>query len=44
MSQILVFALPHSDPRSRKEKMYAVYRSSARKAVERAFGVVFRQF
>lgn len=42
--KFMFLALPHPDPRSRKEKKYAAYHSSARKAVERVFGVVFRQF
>ena len=39
-----IFALPFVDLKSRKENMYARRHSSARKAVERVFGVLFRQF
>lgn len=42
--KFMFFALPHPDPRTRKEKMYSDYHSSARKAIERVFGVLFRQF
>lgn len=42
--KFLLFALPHPDPRTRKEKMYGARHSSARKAMERVFDVPFRQF
>lgn len=39
-----IFAVPIADPRTAKEKRYAARHNSARKAVERVFGVLFRQF
>ncbi len=39
-----IFALPLMDPRTKKERYYSSRHSSARKAVERLFGVLFRQF
>lgn len=40
----LLFALCHPEPRTRKENIYSANHISARKAVERVFGVLFRQF
>lgn len=42
--KMLIFAWPHPNPMNRKEKMYGSYHSSPRKAVERVFGVLYRQF
>lgn len=39
-----IFAKPHPEPRTAKERMYAAYQSSARKGVERVFAVLFSQF
>lgn len=39
-----IFLLPLADARMAKEKRYTAQHSSARKAVERVFGVLFRQF
>ena len=39
-----IFLLPLADARNAKEKRYSAQQSSARKAVERVFGVLFRQF
>lgn len=43
-AKYLLFALPHSDPRTKKEKNYVFQYSSGRKYVERVLGTVFRQF
>lgn len=40
----LFLALPHPNPTTRKEKLYSAHHASARKAVERVFGVLFKQF
>lgn len=40
----LIFALPHPNPTTRKEKSYGACHSSARKAVKRVFGVLFKHF
>lgn len=42
--RLSIFALPLADPRTGKEKCYSARHNSARKAVERVFGVLFRQF
>lgn len=39
-----IFLLPLPDPRIAKERRYAAQHASARKSVERVFGVLFRQF
>lgn len=38
------FSLPLPEPRTRKDLLYSVRHNSSRKAVERLFGVRFRQF
>lgn len=42
--KMLLLALPLANPKSRKEKLYNSHYSSARKAIERVFRVLFRQF
>lgn len=39
-----IFAKPHPDPTTRKQKLYTASHASARKAVERVFAVLFGQF
>lgn len=39
-----IFALPPSDGHSRKKRMYSARHSSVRKAFERLFGMLFKQF
>lgn len=42
--KVLIFSLPHPNLMNHKEKMYGSRHSSARKAIERVFGVLFLQF
>ena len=42
--RITIFAVPLVDPRTAKEKCFSNRHNSARKAVERVFGVLFTQF
>ena len=42
--RLSIFAIPLADPRTGKETCYSGRHNSARKAVERVFGVLFRQF
>jgi len=39
-----IFAKPHPNPRSKKEKLYTACHSSARKTVERIFAAFYGQF
>ena len=42
--RITIFAVPLVDPRTAKEKCFSNRQNSSRKAVERVFGFLFRQF
>ena len=42
--RITIFAVPLVDPRTAKENCFSNRQNSARKALERVFGVLFRQF
>jgi hypothetical protein len=39
-----IFATSISNPKTRKEKLYSQHQESARKSVERVFGVLFKRF
>lgn len=39
-----LYELPHPNPTTKRERRYSAHHSSARKDVERVFGVIFKEF